>query len=420
MELKKITLAILCTGIFTQPVKANELSDLKAQLQVMQQQIQIMQSKLSTQDIALKKQEQVSSELKYQQSSDNQSDDLNLAGKIAHSITVGGVIEVVANNTDSDGWSGQSASNIVLDTFELGIDASAGNWVSASVLLLYEDASDDNLNVDETFITIANSDVTPFYLSAGRLYVPFGNFESNMISDPATLTLGETREDIVQVGFETEGGFYGSTYIFNGDTDEAKSGYSSVDNNLIDNYGLNFGYAMEKDNFGLDVGLGYINNIGTSDTLQDSIDSNGLCAGNGCIMDYVDGLSLHAVATFGQFNLIGEYVAALESFAADELSSVNNKKLKPKAWNIEGAYNFEIAGKDTTLALGYQKTKDMLLDDTTTDYFEKAWLLNISIGILDQTTLAAEWRHADSYNEVKNVSGNGVEDLLQIKLSYEF
>lgn len=422
MKLKQITLAILCTGLFTQPVAADDLSELKAQLKVMQQQMQAMQNKLNAQDVALKKQEQVSNELKHQQAPGNKADDLNMAGKIGNSITIGGVIEVVANNTDSDGWSGQSASDIVLDTFELGIEASAGDWVSGSVLFLYEDADDDNLNIDEAYITIANSEVTPFYLSAGRLYVPFGNFESNMISDPATLTLGETREDVAQVGFETEGGFYGSAYIFNGDADEAKGSYSSADNNQIDNYGLNFGYAIENDNFALDVGLDYINNIGTSDTLQDAIGGNGLCAGDGCIKDYVGGMSLHAVATFGQFNLIGEYVTALENFETGELSSVNGKKLKPKAWNLEAAYNFELAGKDTTIALGYQKTNDMYFDTQTTDFFEKAWLASISVGILERTTLAAEWRHADAYSEVKNASGNDFddEDLFQVKLSYEF
>ena len=423
MKLKLIPLALVCAGIISQPVLADDISELKAQLKAMQEQMQVMQSKLEAQDTTLKQQQKTTTEIKHQQAFREKDKDARaVAHQVADSLSIGGVIEVVGNHTNSDGWSGESASDIVLDTFELGIEASAGDWVSGNILFLYEDDDNDNLLVDEAFITIANSEVTPFYLSAGRLYVPFGNFESNMISDPATLTLGETREDVAQIGFETEGGFYGSAYIFNGDADEAKTGYSSVDNNQIDNYGLNFGYSMENDSFGLDVGAGYINNIGTSDTLQDAIDGNGLCAGDGCIKDYVGGMSLHAIATFGQFNLIGEYVTALEDFEASEISTVNTKKLKPKAWNLEAAYNFELAGKDTTVALGYQKTSDMYFDTETTDFFEKAWLASISVGILENTTLAAEWRHADGYSEVKNAIGNDFEDedLLQVKLSYEF
>jgi len=99
--------------------------------------------------------------------------------------------------------------------------------------------------------------------------------------------------------------------------------------------------------------------------------------------------------------------------------------LKPKAWNLEGAYNFELAGKDAIVALGYQKTSDMHFDRTVTDYFEDAWLTSLSVGIIDNTTLAAEWKHSNAYGEVKNArransENYDDEDLLQVKLSYEF
>ena len=423
MTLKSITLTLFCAGIFSQPVFADDLAELKAKLNAMQQQMQVMQNKLDDQEAVLKKQAKASTELQHQQANRNKDKEARaVAQQVADSLSIGGVIEVVANNTNSDGWLSETTSDIVLDTFELSVEASANEWVMGSVLFLYEDASDDNLNVDEAFISIANSDVTPFYLSAGRLYVPFGNFETNMISDPVTLTLGETREDVIQVGFETEGGFYGSAYVFNGDADEAKGNYSSLENNKIDNYGLNFGYAMQNNSFSLDVGAGYINNIATSDTLQNAVGDNALCADDGCLDDYVGGMSLHAIATFGQFSLIGEYITAMDDFEANEISSVNTDKLKPRAWNLEGAYNFEMAGKETTIALGYQKTKDMYFESETTDYFEKAWLASISVGILENTTLAAEWRHADGYSEVKNAVDNDFEDedLMQVKLSYEF
>jgi hypothetical protein len=51
------------------------------------------------------------------------------------------------------------------------------------------------------------------------MYVPFGNFESQIISDPLTLEIGEAGEDALQVGVEVEG-FYDSIYTFNGDVTE--------------------------------------------------------------------------------------------------------------------------------------------------------------------------------------------------------
>lgn len=427
MKIKLTILALCCVLIMPQSVYSDDMSELKAQLAAMQQQMQAMQAKLEAQEIALQKQQQATQQISHQQAAkgiDKQAK--GVLHEVADSISLSGVVEVVANQTDSDGWSDERASDLVLDTFELAIDASAGDWTSAHVLFLYEDADDDNLNVDEAFITFANPEVTPFYVTAGRLYVPFGNFESYMISDPATLTLAETREEVVQLGFETDSGFYGSAYVFNGDADEAKNAYSALDNNTIDNYGLNIGYAMEKDDFSLDIGAGYINNIATSDNLQDLVDNNTLCAGDGCIKDYVAGFSVHAIANYKQFSLIGEYVTALDDFKAGELSEFNTTdELKPRAWNIEGAYHFDLAGKDSTFALAYQKTRDMYFDVETTDYFEKAWLASISVGIIDNTTLSAEWKHSDGYSEVKNQRRNNGdkfsdEDLMQVKLSYEF
>ncbi|MCU7834445.1 MAG: LbtU family siderophore porin [gamma proteobacterium symbiont of Taylorina sp.] len=422
MRLKLIVPAILFAVLISQTVSADDLADLKAQLKIMQQQMQIMQNKLDAQEVVLNKQQQATQDIAHQQAvREKDKETRGVTHEIADSITMGGVIDVIANHSNSDGWSGNSSSDLILDTFELSIGASAGDWVSGSILFLYEDASDDNFLMDEVYITIANSEVTPFYASVGRLYVPFGNFESNMVSDPVTLTLGETRADVIQIGVETQDGLYGSAYVFNSDAEQASGQYSSTKNNRIDSFGLNLGYAMENDDFALDMGAGYINNIASSATLQGVVDGNALCAGDGCIKDYVGGISLHAVATFGQFNLIGEYVTALNEFKANEVSIVNSDKLKPSALNIEGAYNFEIAGKETTVALGYQKTQDMYFDTESSDFLEDAWLASISVGIIDNTTLAAEWKHAQAYSEVKDVvSDYDDEDFLQIKLSYEF
>lgn len=430
MNLRSLLPAIMFACMTLQPVLADDLSDLKAQMKIMQQQMQIMQNKLEAQESVLKEQQQLTREITHQRAPGHTGGDStakNIAHEVADSLAISGVVEVVTNHTNSGEWSGDSSSDIVLDTFELGIDAAAGAWTSAHILFLYEDALDDNLLVDEAYVTFANSEVTPFYAAAGRLYVPFGNFTSNMLSDPVTLTLGETRAEVIQLGVEMESGFYGSAYVFNGDVEESKgSGYMASENNHIDNYGLNLGYTMENDDFSLDLGAGYINNIATSGSLSELVDGNALCAGDGCIKDYIGGLSLYAIATFGQFNLIGEYVTALEAYNAGEISDVNSDRLKPKAWNFEGAYNFDLAGKEATIALGYQKTKDMyLLDTKITDFFEKAWFASISVGIIDNTTLAAEWKHSQAYSEVKDArraAGDKYddEDILQIKLSYEF
>ncbi|MCU7799370.1 MAG: LbtU family siderophore porin [gamma proteobacterium symbiont of Lucinoma myriamae] len=425
MKFKLTVCALLYALMMLQTASADDLTELKAQLKAMQQYMQVMQAKLDTQETVLKKL-QAAQAITHQQAERVKDKELSdAAHTVAKSISISGVVDVIANNTTSDGWSGETAGDLVLDTLELAIDASAGDWTSAHILLLYEDGDDDNLNIDEAFISFANAGVSPFYAAVGRMYVPFGNFSSNMNSDPVTLTLGETREDALQLGIAADNGFYGAAYIFTGDTEKAKSDYNAAHNNTIDNYGLNLGYMMENNDLALDIGVAYVNNIAASDTLQDIVADNGLCAGDGCIKDYVGGLSVYAIASYSQFSLIGEYVTALDDFKMAELTTINDKKLKPGAWNIEGAYNFQLLEKDTTIALGYQQSKDMYFDTATTDFFEKAWLASISVGITDNTSLSAELKHSDGYSEVadqRKADGDKYsdEDMMQIKLSYVF
>lgn len=421
-NIKKSALLGLCISAMYSNVQADEMAELKAQMQAMQKQMQMMQQKLDAQQEKLDRQAQHSPSKA--QVSANDSGIKAIAHEMADSLTISGGVVVNTSHTDSDGWGGESTSDIILDTLELAVDTQVTPWVNGHILFLYEqDGEDDgNLTVDEAIITIGNSEASPFYLSAGRMFVPFGNFESRMISDPITLTMAETREEAVQLGFELENGFGGSAYLFNGSIDEANSSYTSVSNSHIDNFGFNLGYAMSNEQLDLSLGMGYINNIGTTDGIQDIIGDNGLCAGDGCVKDYVGGLAFHAVAGFGQVTLMGEYITALDDFAAGEIGT---DKMQPKTWSIEAAYDFSLAGKDASIALGYQGSDEFYLDGEATDYFEKAWLVGMNVDIYKNTTLSVEWRHARAASEVEDAieaAGDKYDDenLLQMNLSIAF
>lgn len=124
------------------------------------------------------------------------------------SINLSGLIEVEAahesydfsdtEETDTD------SSDIALATVELGIDAEINKHVTGHVLLLWEEDDTEPVDLDEGFITLSGEDVVPLYLSAGKMYVPFGSFGSHFISDPITLEIGETRESAIRAGFAND------------------------------------------------------------------------------------------------------------------------------------------------------------------------------------------------------------------------
>ncbi len=110
-------------------------------------------------------------------------------------VELSALVEVEVNATDDDiADPGEDTSDITLATVEIGLDAQLSKWSSGHILLLYgEGEEDDHIIVDEGTITLGNLDEFPVYLTAGKMYVPFGSFESNMISDPLTSTLGGYR-----------------------------------------------------------------------------------------------------------------------------------------------------------------------------------------------------------------------------------
>ncbi|WP_242522981.1 LbtU family siderophore porin [Thiocystis minor] len=329
---------------------------------------------------------------------------------------ISSLIEVEAYHASP--YEGDNESDIVLATFELGIEAQINAWATATAALLYEQNETD-LEVDVAYITIANEEASPFFLTAGQLYVPFGAFETNLVSDPLTLEIGEARETTVQVGF-VAGDFLGSLYVFNGDR--------KIDGeNQIGSWGANLGYAHEGDDRAWAFGAGYINDLGDSDTLQDATNANRVAALEALIekgldtsgfsvdpTERVGGWTINAAAAFGAFNLIGEYLSATDDFDRDTLG-FEDAGAKPSAWNIEAGFTFPVMGRESVAAVAYQGTREAL----ALELQKERWLLGWSIEIFDRTSLSFEWAHDIDYSESDGGTGESA-DTITAQLAVEF
>jgi hypothetical protein len=290
-------------------------------------------------------------------------------------ITMSGVVEVEAGYTSTDPVGAESTddSDIAVATVEVGIGAKIVDYVSGDILFLYEDGED--IVIDEAFITVDGEDAVPLYLRAGELYVPFGNFESHMISDPLTLEIAETREAALQVGTET-GGFYGSAFVFNGDVNE-----SDADDDHIDNFGANAGFGMENDAFSVDVGVSYLNNLIDADGWEGAIEDEELA-----LNEYVGGVGAYAIIGVGPVTFIGEYVTALDDVEwidADD-NQINEDQIA--AWNMEIGFGFNIGSKEASLAVAYQGT-----DNAQSRLPETRYLGAFGVSIFENTTMALEY-----------------------------
>jgi len=311
-----------------------------------------------------------------------------LAQKWMKRLTLSGLLEV--EGIYKSDYQDRENSQLELATVELGVDADIHEYVSTHVLFLYEEPTDEDIEVDEAFITLGNPSHFPVYMTAGRQYIPFGFYKTAMISDPMTLQQAETQETVAQVHFE-KSGVYGSVYTFNGDVDESGD-------NHIDNFGANLGYRTElRRDIKADFSLGYLNNIGDTDALGGHLADNS----NGTIQDYVPGLAASSSIKFRDFTLIGEYITGLQEFEKEEIE-FEGDGARVSAWNAELDYCVDIQGRETTWAVAYQGTAEANSLELPRDRY----MASASVVLFDNNvSLSLEYAYDEDYEQSEGGSG---------------
>lgn len=325
----------------------------------------------------------------------------------AANTEISGLLE--AEYSAGTDYYGYSSSDIVLATVEISIDSEISEWFSGHIVLLHEE-DDTPLEVDQGFITFGNPFLSSFSISIGQQYLPFGVFETNLISDPLTLEIGETRESAIV--FTYDSGLYASFYMFNGDMNEAGG------DNSVDSMGFNLGYSHEGESLSFDVGVSYISNIKDSDGLSGNIIAYREAVNEAIpdsfpvpqeVNEYVAGFGGHLVMTWGSFSLIGEVIAAMDNFAVDELT---NAERKPSATNLEFAYSIT---DNMGIAFAMQNTVDMAgyLPETRT-------LLGMSFALDDNTNIGFDFIRDSDYSSSTNGGSGKTASMTIIQLSSQF
>jgi len=326
----------------------------------------------------------------------------SLLQSINDHVELSGLVEVEA--TSAEDFHGNDTSDITLATVEVGLDARISGWSQAHLLLLYEEGEDDHLLVDEGTITFGKLDAFPAFLTVGKMYLPFGSYVTNMISDTLPLELGEINDSAVLAGFQASG-FYWSLYAFNGDLSEMG------ENDKIDAWGASLGYAHESDGFSMDVALDWLNNIGDTDGLGDYLEVN---TSVGEIDDYVEGLAAHILLGYGPFDFVAEYVRALDEFQVDEMAFAGSGA-EPRAWSFEAGMTFDLLDRQTIFSLSYQGTDEAQALSLPEDRYGVA----IRMFVLQNTSFSLEYLHDEDYDKSDGGTGNDA-DAATMQVAVEF
>ena len=240
-----------------------------------------------------------------------------LSESISKNMTLSGLVEVEGSAVRRRlaDHSNESASDLTLATAQLGLDAKVSEEVGVNLTMLFEEGGE--LEVDEAFMRFA---VGRWSMNAGRLYLPFGAFHSHFVSDPLTLTLGETRQTAMLVGYG-QGGVQLQAFAFNGNEDQTGREDHINDGGLrltVTPYdGLEFGASV----------------------LSDLAESNAELLGGNGYARRVAGWSTYVHLQQGRLGLEAEYLAAARAFAASDLDvNADGSGDRPQTWNLEAAW----------------------------------------------------------------------------------
>lgn len=320
--------------------------------------------------------------------------------KLNDFIKLNGLIE--ADAIAASDYTGTDTSSFELATVELALEAKANDWASGLIVVDYESDDDDRLFVDEANITLGKTDTFPLFLTAGKVYAPFGHFATNMIQDPLTHTLGEINVPGVIGGFETYG-ITGTLLAYKGMNETG-------DDDTIKDFGAELSYAYEQDETSLETGISWVSNIVDAEGTVDVLDT----AGIDTITSRSGGLSLHLSATYGAFSLIGEYTTALDNFDPDQLA-FGDGGAKPAAVNGELAYTTELLARETVFAAGYQQTSEALALELP----EERFIASAAMTIFTGTTLSLEYYLDRDYSTADGGTGED-GSTFTTRLAYEF
>lgn len=302
---------------------------------------------------------------------------------------------------------GNASADITLGSSELDVAAALNQNVEAYISIAYDagppeigpriDNSAFNLNMG--FVNIGNLDNSPYYFTAGQVYVPFGRYSSSMISSPLTLNLARTKTRPFILGYKSQEntGPFAAAYIYRSDTTLGRSGVS----------GVNLGYNYEYSNVLGEIGASYISSIADAAGMQNTSATVGTTFGG--FGSFTNGneavrktpaLDVHGNIGYDRYNLAAEWVGTTQRFRPQDLS-FNGRGAKPQALQTELGVTFKAFDRPSSIGLGYQWSKDALALNLPHHRF--VGVFNISIW--KDTVESLEYKHDIDYNIYQFANG---------------
>lgn len=319
-------------------------------------------------------------------------------------IAISGKAEPIGMINSS--YMGATNTDLTLGSSELAVAAALNQNVEAYMSIAYDESPPeigpriDNsaFSLNLGFVNIGNLDKTPFYFTAGQLYVPFGRYSSAMVSAPLTMNLARTKTRPFILGYKSQQdqGPFAATYIYRSDTNLGRSGVG----------GGNLGYTFSINKVNGEIGVSYISSIDDSSGMQYTAANPGTFGGFSSLLHgneavrKTQAIDVYGNVSFDRFNLAAEWVGTTQAFRTQDLS-FNGRGARPQALQTELGMTFKTFNRPSSIGVGYQWTKDALA--LNLPHQRIIGVFNISIW--KDTVESLEYRHDMDYGSSQFANG---------------
>lgn len=344
---------------------------------------------------------------------------------------------------DNDLYMGENDTRFTLNDAYINFTGNVNDWVHAFIELSYNNVSDEDLfhdadddgspavysaaytlealDLEQGVITVGNLDRMPVFLRVGKQFFDYGRYQIHPIMESMTQTMTEILNTGAEVGYIAPWGnwaFHGSAFVFQnpivrnddgvvGVVDAADPDDLDIDlDNTQPNYGGQIGFGQVGDQFGWDVGVGYlyditgVNDVGYSVTQFNKTIEFGE---GGAYDDRVGGLTAYAMVNSGPFAITAHYATALQHFDAvdllnpdddDDADADDEDGAKPWTADITAGYDFNYYNYNQNIYLGYQFSGEAQYLNLP----RSRWQVGYGIDIFKNTNLTVEYDHDNAYD----------------------
>lgn len=329
------------------------------------------------------------------------------------------------------GYMGENYRRLSINDVYVDTSAFVNEWTKAFAEFSFNNASGPNgikggqystayppfFRVQQAYITFSNfcGCDFPFFVQLGKQFTDFGRYTIHPMVRSLTQVMSESLQTSAKLGFITPMGFNGQVYAFENPLNKTNNSFNnSSSRNVVWGAALNFNQPCDQ--LGYDVGIGWMSNMtGVNDVAAAISNFEGFGLTNaGSYNTRVSAVAVHGDVNSGPFLFGAHYVRALQSFSANNLSTVYNSNLlgltaggaKPWAWDVSVGYGFSTdfgcGCRAQTIYAGYQRSGqavNLLIP-------RYRWVAGYGIEVLKNTTLGVEWNYDRDYGGTNNNTSN--------------